>query len=163
MIGPCRKLRRDERGATIIETAIALPVLVTMIYGIFTIGQLFEANAGIQHALGQGARYGNLCLSVTNGSCTLPTATQIRNMVNSNLYGTSSGTFSTPTVDTTTASSGYVTVTVTYSQAMKFLFFNGPTATLSRSKRVYLADTPSTSASCTSAGASAPASCSIYN
>ena len=159
-----RKIRNDEQGAAVIEAAIALPVLVTMIYGIFTLSQLFEANAGIQHALGEGARYGNLCLSVTNGACTLPTKTAIGNKVNAKLFGTANGTFDTPNVDTSTATSGYVTVTVTYHQTMHFAFFNGPAINVTRSKRVYLADTPTkTSAQCTSAGAAAPANCSIYN
>jgi Flp pilus assembly protein TadG len=159
---PRTKVQRDERGAAVVELAIALPVLVTMIYGIFTLGQLFESNAGIQHALGEGARYGNLCLSVTNGSCSTPTSTQIGARVSQKLFGTTNGTFDTPTVDATTASSGYITITVTYHQTMNFLFFIGPTVTLTRSKRVYLADTPPSSSDCSGA-ATPPASCSIYS
>jgi len=60
-----RSIQSDERGAAIIEMAIAVPVLVSMIYGIFTIGQLFEANAGMEHALGEGARYATLCSSLS--------------------------------------------------------------------------------------------------
>jgi Flp pilus assembly protein TadG len=135
-----RILRRDNRGAAIIEMALALPVLVTMIYGIFTLGQAFEAQAGMQHALGEGARYGTLCLSIdANGVCTLPSDTEISTRVSSKLFGTASGTFDTPTIDSTTASSGYKTITVSYHQPMNFLFFTGPTVNLTRSKRVYLA------------------------
>lgn len=157
-----KSIRGDEQGAAIIEMAIALPVLVSMIYGIFTVGQMFEANAGIQHALGEGARSGNLCLSATNGACALPTSTQIKATVNSKLFGTASGTFDAPTVDTSTASSGYVTVTVTYHQTPQFAFFTAPTINLTRSKRVYLADSPPSQSDCNSAG-SPPVSCSIYN
>ena len=162
MIG-LRKIRRDEEGAAVIEMAIALPVLVSMIYGIFTLGQLFEANAGMQHGLGEAARYGNLCLSVSSYVCQTPTSTQLKARVNSKLFGTTNGTFDAPTVDTTSATSGYVTITVSYHQTMNFLFFTGPTVDLTRSKRVYLADTPPSSSTCTSAGASAAASCAIYN
>jgi Flp pilus assembly protein TadG len=132
-------LRRDERGAAALEMALALPVLTTMIYGIFTLGQVFEAQAGMQHALGEGARYGTLCLSISSSGCTLPTDAQITARVNSKLFGTASGTFDTPTVDSTTATSGYKTITVTYHQTMNFLFFTGPRVTLTRTKRVYLA------------------------
>jgi Flp pilus assembly protein TadG len=156
-----RKLRRDERGAAAIEAAIALPALITMIYGIFSLGQLFQSNAGMQHALGEGARYGTLCLAISNGSCTLPTATQIKAKVNSKLFGTGNGIFDAPTVTTSTATSGYVTVSVTYHHPMNFLFFPGPTIDLTRSKRVYLPDTPGTSADCSS-GVSTAASCSVY-
>ena len=132
-------LRRDERGAAAIEMAIALPVLVSMIYGIFTVGQLYEASAGMQHALGEGARYGNLCLSMTSSGCTIPTDTQIAAKVNSKLFGTRNGTFDAVAVNSTNASSGYKTITVTYHQTMHFAFFTGPTITLTRSKKVYLA------------------------
>jgi Flp pilus assembly protein TadG len=135
-----RRIHRDEHGAAVIEMALSLPILITMIYGIFTLGQLFEANAGMQHALGEGARYGTLCLSMSStGVCTLPTDTQLSTKVNSKLFGTRNGTFDTPSVDSTTASSGYKTITVTYHQTMNFLMFAGPTITVTRSKRVYLA------------------------
>jgi len=163
---------RDERGSTVVEFAFAMPVLAALLYGIATLGMFFEANAGIQHALGQGARYGNLCPSDASGTCTLPTSTAIKALVNSSLYGTSSGDFDAPTVDTSTASSGYITVTVTYHHTLSFLFFNGPTETLTRSKRVYLADTPPAQSDCTTAAAAhaadptkadAASTCSIYN
>lgn len=161
MIGRRSRIVRDQRGAAAIEMAIALPVLVSMIYGIFTLGQLFEANAGMQHALGEGARMGNLCFTPSNGACTLPTSTELSDKVNAKLFGTRNGTFDTPTVSTSTASSGYVTITVRYHQTMNFLFFTGPTVNLTRSKRVYLADTPPSQSDC-SAAATPPASCSIY-
>lgn len=155
-------IRGDEQGSTVVELAFALPVLASILYGIFTLGMFFEANAGIQHALGQAARYGNLCLADTSGTCTLPTATAIKQKVSDNLYGTASSDFDAPTVDTSTASSGYVTVTVTYHHTLSFLFFNGPTETLTRSKRVYLAQTPPTQTTCT--GTSSPAdTCEIYS
>jgi Flp pilus assembly protein TadG len=140
MIRRRNRLTQDERGAAIVEMAIALPVLTSMIYGIFTLGQLFEANAGMQHALGEGARYGTLCLSMAGGgTCTVPTDTQISTRVSSKLFGTSNGTFDTPVVDSTNAANGFRTITVTYHQTMNFLFFTGPTITLTRQKRVYLA------------------------
>lgn len=135
-----RRIRRDEQGAAIIEMALSLPILIVMIYGIFTLGQLFEANAGMQHALGEGARYGNLCLSMSGtGTCTIPTDTQLSTKVNSKLFGTRNGTFDAPTVDSSTVASGYKTITVTYHQTMNFLLFTGPSITLTRSKRVYVA------------------------
>ena len=50
------RLKRDDRGAAAIEMALALPILVSMIYGLFQVGLLYQANAGMQHALGEGAR-----------------------------------------------------------------------------------------------------------
>jgi Flp pilus assembly protein TadG len=173
MISRHAYIQQDEHGTAAIEAAIALPVLIMMIYGIFTLGQLFESNAGIQHALGEGARYGTLCLAISSsGSCTLPTGTQIKAKVNSKLFGTTNGTFDAPVLNTSTASTGYATLTVTYHQMMHFAFFNGPTIDVTRSKRVYLPDSPPSQSACTAAAAAhaadpatpdAPPSCSIYS
>ena len=129
-------LRRDEEGAAAIEFAIAVPILVTMLYGIFQVGPLFQANAGMQHALGEGARYATLCLSPTSTGCTVPTDANIKAKINAKLFGKSDGTFTVS--DPVTTSNSYKTLTVTYSRAMNFLFFQGPTVTLTRSKTVYI-------------------------
>ena len=130
---------RDERGAAAIELAFALPVLVLFIYGIFVIGQLMAANAGAQNALGQGARYATLCLNPTTATgCTLPSDSNIQAKISAGLFGTNSGTWSTPTIDRHDAQH-YLTIQVTYSQNLDFLFFRGPTVTLTRSKKVYTA------------------------
>jgi Flp pilus assembly protein TadG len=130
---------RDERGAAAIELAFALPVLVLFIYGIFVLGQLMAANAGMQNALGQGARYATLCLNPTAASgCTLPSDTQIQSKISAGVFGTGSGTWSTPTIDRHDVDH-YLTIQVSYSQNLNFLFFPGPTVSLTRSKKVYTA------------------------
>lgn len=130
---------RDERGAAAIELAFALPVLVLFIYGIFVIGQLMAANAGAQNALGQGARYATLCLNPTEDTgCTLPSDGDIQAKISAGLFGTSSGSWSTPTIDRHDADH-YLTIEVSYTQSLDFLFFQGPTVTLTRSKKVYTA------------------------
>lgn len=121
-------LRRDEQGAAAIEFAIAVPVLILFIYGIFRIGLLFQANAGMQHALGEGARYATIYPT--------PTDAQIQTRMNSRLFGNGYGAF---TVVAPASSAGYKTLTVTYTTPMDFLLVPGPTVTLSRSKRVYVA------------------------
>lgn len=131
-----KRLRDDETGAAIVEFAIALPVLITLIYGIFECSQLYEANAGMQHALGEGARYATLCVPDTSSStgCDVPSDTNIVAKENAKLFGPYGGTF---TVSTPTTSSGYKTLTITYTRTMNFLLFSGPTITLTRSKQVY--------------------------
>lgn len=133
-------LRRDERGVAVIEIAIVLPVLILFIYGIFQVGILYQANAGMQHALGEGARYATLCKPVTGG-CNVSTDAEIKTKMNAAVFGTKPGTFTIP--DPTTANR-VMTLTVNYSQPMNFLFFPGPTVTLSRTKKVYLPPAPPT-------------------
>jgi len=134
-----KHLRTNERGAAAVELALSLPVLVSLIYGIFEFSQLYEANAGMQHALGEGARYATLCIPDTTAStgCDNPTDTNIVARENAKLFGPAGGSFN---VQTPTSSSGYKTLTITYTRTMNFLFFTGPTITLSRSKQVYTAN-----------------------
>jgi Flp pilus assembly protein TadG len=132
-----RKILRDETGASAIEFAIAVPVLTSMIYGIFTLGQLFEADASMQHALGEGARYATLCLNPTAaGVCTVPTDTQITNKVTAKLFGPAGGLTPTITTDTTNKTK---TITLTYTTTPTFAFFTAPSVTMTRSKVVYYA------------------------
>jgi len=131
-------IRRDERGVAVIEIAIVLPVLILFIYGIFQIGILYQANAGMQHALGEGARYATLCKPVTGG-CNIATDAQIKAKMNSAVFGTKPGTFTIPTPTTVNR---VMTLTVNYSQPMNFLLFPGPTVSLTRKKVVYLPPAP---------------------
>ena len=143
-----RKLLRDERGANLVEFAIALPILVSMIWGIFQIGLIFQANAGMQHALGEAARYATVC--VTSGStCAPPTDAQIRSLVTSKKFGTYNGSLGTLSItdNTVTVGSGPTAVTkvvskdlsLQYTHTMRFMFLPTKTVTLTRSKRAYLA------------------------
>src|SRR3546814_6685643 len=49
-------LRRDQRGAGIVEFALAAPLLFLTIIGIAQLGILFFSNAGLSHAVAEGAR-----------------------------------------------------------------------------------------------------------
>ena len=129
-------LKRDQRGVAVIEMAIILPVLILFIYGIFQVGILYQANAGMQHALGEGARLATLCRPISTGGCNVPTDTEIQNRINSTVFGTRPGTFNVPAP---TTSNRVMTLTVNYSQPMNFIFFPGPTINLTRTKVIYLA------------------------
>ncbi|HEX5259015.1 MAG TPA: TadE family protein [Sphingomicrobium sp.] len=130
------RLRNNERGAAVVELALSLPILVTLIYGIFEFSQLYEANAGMQQALGEGARYATLCIPDTSAStgCDNPADADITAKENAKLFGPAGGTF---TVSDPTTATGHKTLTITYTRTMNFLFFTGPTITLTRSKQVY--------------------------
>jgi Flp pilus assembly protein TadG len=126
-----RSLLRDESGANAVEFAIAVPVLTLMIYGIFTIGMLFQANAGLQHALGEAARYATIYPT--------PSDSDIQTRITSSKFGLNGGTLQTPVIDNSQIANGYKTISLTYTRPTNFLFFQGPTVTLTRSKRVYIA------------------------
>jgi len=127
------QLLRDDRGAGAVEFALSAPILITMIYGIFEFSQLYEANAGMQHALGEGARFATLCVPTGTG-CNAETNDDIKARMNAKLFGPVGGTFNVQDVVDGTNSK---TLTVTYTRTMNFLFFTGPAITLTRSKLVY--------------------------
>jgi len=128
-----RKLRSNSEGAAAIEFAVAVPVLTVMIWGMFQVGLIFQANAGMQHSLGEAARYATVWVPANNGP---PTDTQIQTRITAKKFGLGNGTWGTPTI-VTDAAAGTKTITVTYSQPTDFLLFAGPTVTMTKSKVVY--------------------------
>ena len=133
-----KALQRDERGGAAIEFAIAVVALIMMIYGIFRIGLLFQANAGMQHALGEGARYATLCINPTASGCSKPTDAQITTRINSRLFGDGYGSFTVQPIASNTTNFTK-TLTISYTTPMDFLFIPGPNVTVSRTKTVYVA------------------------
>ena len=125
-------IRRDERGAAVVELALALPVLVSIIFGVFQLAMLYQANAGMQHALGEGARHATLFDPTTVTK--VPAIVTVKLKMQQKLFGKADGTF---TVDTPTTGTGYMDLKITYTKKMNFLFMTGPTITLTRTKRAY--------------------------
>jgi Flp pilus assembly protein TadG len=135
-----RLLLRNEKGAAAVEMAFALPVLIVLIWMFVQLAQMYRAMAGIQQALGEGARFATLCLNPTNLGCSVPTTSEVQTRVNNTVYGIGPGTFTVPTPTTGTDGTGkFYDITVNYSQPTSLLLFPGPTLAVSRSKRVWIA------------------------
>lgn len=136
-----RRLVRDQKGAAAVEMALALPVFIVMLWAFVQLAEVYRALAGIQQALGQGARYATLCQSPNSTSgCTAPTTASVKTDIQNSVYGVGPGTFTVS--DPTTGADGtgsYYDLTVTYTQPTSLLLFPGPTITVSRSKRVWIA------------------------
>ena len=128
-----RTIRRDEKGVAAVEMAFALPILLLFVYGIFQFGVILQANAGMQHALGEGARYATLYPK--------PADNLIVTRMSNSVFGMNIGTFSTPTVTTpaTSECTNCRLLTVSYTVTPDFVFFSGPPISLVRTKRVYTA------------------------
>lgn len=131
---------RNEEGVATIEMAFALPVLVVMIWLFIQFAEVYRALAGIQQALGQGARYATLCINPTNSGCSAPSTTSVKTTITNSVYGIGPGTFtvSDPVVGTS-GTAQYYDLSVQYSQPTSLLLFPGPTINVSRSKRVWVA------------------------
>jgi len=127
-----RKLRKDEQGAATIEMAFSLPILILFIYGIFQVGVVMAADAGMQHALGEGARLATLFPT--------PTDQAIKDRISAKVFGIYIGKFNDPSVTNpgTGTCSNCRDLAVSYEVTPNYLFFSGPKITLNRTKRVYL-------------------------
>ena len=134
------KLIRDRSGVSAIEFALAFPIFIQMIWMIFQAGFVFQAVSGMQHALGEGARYATIYPR--------PTKDAIKQRIYDRVYGTSGvGTFTvadpTPGPNemngTATAATSLI-LSVKYEQATSLLIVPGPTISLTRTKQVWIAD-----------------------
>jgi Flp pilus assembly protein TadG len=124
-------LVRDTRGAAVIEMALAIPILLQLLWIIFQGGLIFRAMSGIQHGLGEGARYATLFPQPTNS--------QIQTRISNAVYGIGPGSFTIATpVAGTADGANYLDLTVSYTQETNLLIVPGPTITVSRSKRVWV-------------------------
>ena len=130
------RLKRDERGAAVIEMAFALPVLIVMLWMIVQLGLVFRATAGIQHALGEGARQATVWTGENVDEA------RIKDAVEAAVYGIGPGNFTVP--DPTRGDDcddQCLDVTVRYVQETDLLLVPGPTIRVERTKRVWVADT----------------------
>ena len=136
-----RRIIRNDDGVAAIEVAFALPLLTVLIWMFVQFAQVYSALAGMQQALGEGARYATLCVNPSATGCSIPTASQIETRINNSVFRIGqTGTFTvSPPATGASGTSGYYDLTVNYTQPTNLLFFPGPTINLSRSKRVWVA------------------------
>jgi Flp pilus assembly pilin Flp len=129
-----RLLVRDDRGAAAIEMAFALPALVMLIWGIVQLGMAFRAVAGIQHSLGEGARLATIWPQ--------PAYDAIEAKMEEVVYGIEPGTFTIhpPEPGLSDAGEAYLDLKVSYTQPTNLLLLPGPTITVEREKRVWVAE-----------------------
>jgi Flp pilus assembly pilin Flp len=129
----CKRLRNDESGAAVIEMAFALPALIILIWMIVQLGLVLRAMSGIQHALGEGARLATIW--------PVPDVDTIQDKMDDAVYGIGPGDFDIPEpVAGQADGADYLDLKVTYVQPTDLLIIPGPTISVSRSKRVWRAE-----------------------
>jgi len=125
------RLRRDRRGGGAVEFALIAPILFGAIIGIAQLGILFFANAGLSNAVAEGARYATIYPK--------PTDTQIRARIAAQRFGLKANLLTTPTITPGTSSGAkYVDISMSYAVPLDFVFFDGPTVTLVKTRRAYV-------------------------
>ena len=128
MTSKLKSLRQDQSGAAVVEFALALPIVILFIFGIFQVSLIFQANSGVQHAMGEAARYATIYPT--------PSDADIKARVTSSNFGTHNGTLDAATV-ITDSSGDFKTISIHYTQPTDFIFFAGPTVDIVKSKRIY--------------------------
>ena len=126
-------IKSNERGAAVIEMAFALPALIILIWGVAQLGMMYRAIAGVQHALGEGARLATIYPQ--------PTDDAIETAMDEAVYGIEPGEFTIypPEAGLSDAGEAYLDLRVDYEQPTNLLLFPGPTISITREKRVWVA------------------------
>jgi Flp pilus assembly protein TadG len=104
-----KRQRRKERGATIVEAAITMLLLLMFLDGILEFGRAYNVYHVMTNAAREGARY---AVAPLPGTSALPTATAVQAEVNSFL-ASGGVTGATVAVNTTTQTVNAVALTYT--------------------------------------------------
>ena len=127
-----RFLVRDERGAGIVEFALAAPVLFLIIIGVAQLGILFSANAGLSHAVAEGARLAAIYPRPSDADIVAAVVDSEFSLKNGNIVAD-------PTIVHKTDASGftYAEISLSYRVPLDFIFFEAPPLTLTETRTVY--------------------------
>lgn len=126
-----KKIAADARGSSAVEFALSAGILVMLLVGIAQIGILFMANAGLRHAVGEGARLSTIFPA--------PSDSTIVAKVSSTRFGVNPAYITAgPTVTHGTENgASYTQVTMSYSVPLNFVLFQVPAITLTETRRAF--------------------------
>ncbi len=124
-------LARSNSGASAVEFALALPLLVAFIIGIAQLGFLFFANADVRNAVAAGARLASVYPR--------PGDAAVIDRINQQVASLDPRNISGPTVVHGTDANGndYADIEMRYSVPLDFIFFRTPPVTLVERRRVF--------------------------
>ena len=128
---PMATFRIDRRGSAAAEFALVLPIFCLIVFGLIQLGILYNANAGLAHGLGEGARYATLYPRHT--------PIEIQDRIRAAVFGIN-GTFLAPPVITYGISQGveYADISVTYYAPVAGGAIGLPPIILTKARRAYL-------------------------
>ncbi len=116
MTGRLLRLKRNERGAGVVEFALIAPAFFTFIIAIANLGILFFAHSGLKSAVAEGARYASIYPRPTNA--------QIIDRITERRFGMNPTDITPPTVvDCTSGGRPCVDIEMGYKVRMNFIFF----------------------------------------
>ena len=122
------KRSANERGNSLVEIALVLPVLLVLFLGIIEVAFLLFAHVQVANAAREGARYGSLCR--LNDNCdnlstvvqdTVFSEAQFLNMTDIGAGGNTAVVVQPSTLSSVPAVGDPITVTVTYNYSPPFI------------------------------------------
>lgn len=126
-----RRLSRDRKGVTLVEFALLTPVLFTFLIAIIQFGTLYFAQAGLKHAVAEGARLASIFPR--------PSRTRIIAKIAEGRFGVDPARITNPTVTPGEADGrDFLDISLSYEVQMDFIFFSWPTITLTENRRVFV-------------------------
>jgi Flp pilus assembly protein TadG len=127
---PFRRLLADRRGATMLEFALVVPVLLAMLLGIVMLGVVFLAQAGLRSAVEDAARYATIWPR--------PSQAAIEARIAARRFGMDPANIVAPTVTfDTNASPKFVTISMGYNITINYLL-GSKTISLTETRRAYV-------------------------
>jgi Flp pilus assembly protein TadG len=133
------RLARDARGISALEFGLLAPVFIGMIIGVGQMGILFQAQAGLRHAVTEGARYATIYVYNSSGVAMRPTNAQVIAKVTSSKYGLNSAYITGPTITSGTSNGAtYLDITMSYAVPLDFVFYHPAAITLTETRRAYV-------------------------
>lgn len=124
------RLAKDGEGIAAAEFALMAPLVLLLIFMVINIGLLFESYNGVQHAVGEGARYATIYPR--------PSDDQITTVIQNAQFGLDPQYVSAPSYSHGTSNGiAYVDVTLSYQAPVSFPLFTLPAVPLSYTKRAY--------------------------
>jgi Flp pilus assembly protein TadG len=125
------RLLGDRRGATAAEFALAVPVLLLMLFTVLQFGVLYVANAGLQNAVGEGARVATLWPRRSTA--------EITSEINAARFGLNPSGLSEPQLTYGQANGqDFVELRMTYTTDLDFIFFKVEDVQLQETRRAYM-------------------------
>jgi Flp pilus assembly protein TadG len=132
------KLKRDERGMSVVEFGLLAPAFFTFVIAIANLGIFFFAHSGLKSAVAEGARLASIHPRPTNDA--------IRARISERRFGVNPADITDPTVtnctsDGTATGRPCVDIQMGYLVRMNFVFFKSfewSTIQLTERRRVFV-------------------------
>lgn len=127
-----RRLRSDRKGASALEFALVLPVLILFIMGIAQMGMLYFSHAGLRNLVAEGARLAAIAPR--------PTDAAIKARLNQGGFGLKRAKLKAPVVTYGEEADGtdWAQISMSYSVDVDLIFYKIGPFDIEESRRVFI-------------------------